>query len=276
MQTAIIEALLYLLATLGIYTSFRILRFPDLSADNTYSFGAICGFWALISTTNIVASLAICFFGGFIVGGFTSILYSKFRISKLLSGIITYTILFSINLYFFNKPNVPLPNEFQGFASLYIIIDFLSIIILIYATRTCLWKTLLTLGSSPNIIEEYKISSSTFIFIGLGFSSAFISLSGFLSALYFGFCDTQFGFGVLIHGVAAILIGETVCEIFGIRFFIIKIFSGMLLYSLIIYFVFYLAPESLFSTSDNKLISGAIVIAIMIFNRNKQKDLVSI
>ena len=267
-----------MLAVYGMYVLFKILKFPDISADNVFAFGSIAGAFYLINTENVYVAIGITMLSGFVIGNFTSILYSLIKIPKLLAGIITYSILFSINLKFFQKPNVSLNEElYNNTAIIYTIsaLDIVAIVFIIYLFKTKLGKTLITAGSNSSLLKEFEASYPLILLIGLGLCSAFIALSGFLTSLYFGFSDVNIGVGTLINSVAAIMISEKLITFFNKNLRFLIIFLGILSYNFILYFIITYLLFDFLDYSDYKLISGLIIILFFIFNRKSLEDLIS-
>lgn len=276
LTTPAIEACLYLLAAYGIFMSFRILRFPDLSVDNVFSFGAMAGAYVWYAYESLLfATIAATLFGC-VAGIITSILYSYVHITKLLSGILMFTMLYSINLQFFNKPNVSLPSTSVDYQYLSVFVDAVVFLALYYLLKTSLGSALKAQGSNPRIHSEYNIPAPVVLGVGMGISSSLVALSGFVSAVYFGFSDSQLGFGILVHGVAGILIGEVFEQKFRIPTPFISIFLGIFVYSIILFAVISLLPDDYFSPSDTKLFSGIMVIILLLLNKNKKIELMSV
>jgi len=105
------ESLIYMLAVYGVYILFKTLKFPDISVDNVFSLGSMGGAFLLVNTSSLALTLGGTFIIGFLVGALTAIFFVYIKIPKLFAGIITYTILFSINLKFFGKSNIPLGKD---------------------------------------------------------------------------------------------------------------------------------------------------------------------
>lgn len=276
LTNAVKDASLYLLVAYGIFFSFRILRFPDLSVDNVFSFGAMAGAFIWLESGSLSLAVIASIIGGCLVGITTSFLYSYAHISKLLSGILIFTMLYSINLHFFHKPNVTLPANSKEFQYLFVYVDIVLFVMLYYLLQTSLGNSLKAQGSNARIHTEYNFSAPIILAIGMGISSGLVALSGFLTAVYFGFSDYQLGFGVLVHGVAGILIGEVFERKLKLHTPLLSIFMGIFVYSFILFFVTASLPEAYFSSSDTKLFSGILVIIFLVLNKNRQVELISI
>lgn len=216
-----IESLVYMLSVYGIYILFRILKYPDISADNVFAFGSITGAFFLIAVKNIFIALMLTAIAGYAIGCFTSLLFSHLKVPKLLSGIITYSILFSINLKFFQKPNISFSEGLYDSSTIpYLIfcLDVVAVLGIIALFKTRLGKTLIAAGSNPSLLVEFQAPYKLVLMIGLGLSSSFIALSGFLNSMYFGFADVNIGIGILINSVAAIILSEKLMIYFNKKF----------------------------------------------------------
>jgi len=275
--TPFYECLLYTLCVYGVYFLFRQLKFPDISTDNVFSFGSIAFAFFLFTTHNIVLSFLITFVVGFVVGTFTSLLYSKFKIPKLLCGIITYSILFSINLKFFKKPNVSIPSELLP-DEITISLIIANIIIILFAfvlINSKLGKSINTYGNNPTILKEFKAPAILILLIGSGLSNAMIAMSGGLTSLYFGFSDVGMGTGLLINSVAALIVAENLMLYFPKRIHIILIPLGVFIYNLILFLVITYLSFGFLDYTDYKLVSGVVIVLFFLTSNKKAKEIIS-
>ncbi|RRD57790.1 ABC transporter permease subunit [Tannerella forsythia] len=273
------ESLIYMLAVYGIYIMFKTLKFPDISVDNVFSLGSIAGAFLLTNTSSLFLSLSGTFLVGFFTGAFTAILFYCIKIPKLFAGIITYTVLFSINLKFFGKPNISLGNyltlsdqESFGFI---LIVDIVILGTLLWFLRTILGKNLVSVGTNPNVLKEFGTSYPLLLIIGMGICGALISVSGFLTSLYFKFSDISLGIGVLINSVAAIIISQFIVSTYKLKYENLCVLIGVFLYNFILYFVISYMSFGLFDHTDYKLISGIVITLFFVFNKKSVKEIVT-
>lgn len=276
-ETPFHECLIYTLCVYGVYILFRQLKFPDISTDNVFSFGSITFAYFLTVTHNFFFAILLTSIGGFIIGCFTSLLYEKLRIPKLLCGIITYSMLFSINLKFFGRPNISLmessmPSSVQ---STLVIINLIiiSFIVLLYMSR--LGKAMNTFGNNPSILREFNAPSTLILLLGSGISNALICVSGGLTSSYFGFSDVSIGTGLLINSVAAIVISENIMQYLPRRYYILVIPLGVFLYNLILFLVITYLSFGFLDYTDYKLISGIVIILFFLASNRKAKEIIS-
>jgi putative tryptophan/tyrosine transport system permease protein len=228
------------LLALGVFISFRVFHIADVTAEGSITLGASIAATALVSGVNPVVATAAGFFGGMIAGATTGILHTKFKIHSLLSGILVMTALYSINLHVMGKSNVPLVSERtlstyaealgqrlgRGVSSINMLgwdvtlhdASVLSLMLLISIVigsvlyiffRTNLGTAMRATGDNDQMIRALGVSVSNMIIMGLALSNGLIALSGALLAQYQGFADVQMGIGMVVWGLASVIIGET-------------------------------------------------------------------
>jgi len=234
LDNAALQGLSYGIAVLGIAIAFRGLRYPDLTADGSFLIGS-CVFSALITAGVhwFWATWVGIFFGG-IAGGCTALIHTKFGVNKLLSGILTSMICYSIAFRVLSgKSTVSIPEKttfFQYGASLDNMtgstlsslnmgsILICTLVAIIAATIIfCLMKSELGLflratGENPTFIERLGRKPHNYQVIGLMISNAIISLSGIIVTSRQGFANVNMGFGIIITLVAALVIGEEISK----------------------------------------------------------------
>lgn len=277
LSTPFYECLIYTLCVYGVYLLFRQLKFPDISTDNVFAFGSISLAFFLFNTENIFLATTFTIVAGFIVGCFTALLYAKLKIPKLLCGIITYSILFSINLKFFKKPNISIPDNLVSLNSTIVLLTVnlavIAFIILLYNSK--LGKAINTFGNNPALLKEFNAPSTLILLLGSGIANAIISISGGLTSFYFGFSDVGMGTGLLINSVAAIIISENIMLYFPSRFHIFIIPIGVFIYNLILFLVITYLSFGFLDYTDYKLVSGVIIILFFLTSNKKAKEIIS-
>ena len=259
--------LIYALLALGIFISFRILDIPDLSVDGTFTLGvAVSVVFAYNGHPFLGILLSIA--AGAAAGIVTGVLQTKMKIQPILAGILTMTALYSINLRIMGKkPNISL----YGKTTVFNITDLpdmlVSGIILIAAMlllygflKTQLGMSLRATGDNEFMVRASSIDSDAMKIMGFAIANALVSLSGGVLAQYQNFADANGGVGMLVIGLASIIIGEA---IFGRRSVLNSIISAVL--GAIIYrFVLAAALKIGMEAIDLKLFS-AIIVAAAIF-----------
>ena len=215
MISVVTQSLILAIMAIGVYITFKILDFPDMTADGSYTMGAAISAAALVRGLNPIVGVLLAVVGGALAGLVTGLLHIKVKISNLLSGILTMGMLYSINLRIMGKSNIPLftfPNLFKGdIPPVVIALIFVLIakILLDLFLKTGLGYTLKGVGDNEQMIKSLGINVGNIKILGLMISNALISLSGALMAQFQGFADVTMGIGTLVLGIASIIIGLT-------------------------------------------------------------------
>ena len=227
------------LLSIGVWISFRILRYCDITVDGSITLGASVAAVLMINgwspwTATIAATLA-----GGLAGFTTGVLHTKFRIQELLAGILVMTALYSVNLRVMGRSNVPLINvdniaspvagmltrRTGGADSINIlgwpvpILDaamLITVLIITVAVALLIYRFLLThlgtavraAGENPQMVRAQGVNNKAMIVFGLFCANALVGMSGALLAQYQGFADVQMGIGMIVWGLASIIIGE--------------------------------------------------------------------
>ncbi|MGG1516391.1 ABC transporter permease [Paenibacillus oryzisoli] len=258
--------LLYALMALGVYITFRILDFPDLTVDGSFTTG---GAIAAIMIANGYSPLLAClaaFVGGLAAGACTGLLHTKGKINGLLSGILMMIALYSINMRIMGKPNISLLGEDTLFSSVSPITIVLIIVIVFKLLldaflHTDLGLALRATGDNARMIRSFGANTHNTTIFGLSLSNGLVALSGALIAQQSGFADISMGIGMIVIGLASVIIGEA---IFGAR----SVFQATLaavLGSIIYRIVVALALRiEWLNASDLKLITAIIVIIALV------------
>ncbi|WP_112608900.1 ABC transporter permease (plasmid) [Rhizobium sp. WW22] len=207
---------------LGIMIPFRMLSFPDLTSEGAFPLGGcVCGILLAAGVTPPLA-IAVAFVVGLAAGCCTAFIHLRFRIHTLLAGILMSTMLYSVNLGIMGKSNLSVfgsPTVFDwvpfttpGFpASKIVIAGLLAIIVLIALNlyfKTEKGTAMRAVGSNPDMAEAQGINVWAATIGGVGIASAFSAASGALMVQSQGFADVNMGIGILINGLAALMIGE--------------------------------------------------------------------
>jgi putative tryptophan/tyrosine transport system permease protein len=220
LDTAFQQGFLYVLAVFGIVISFRLMNFPDLTVDGSFTLGGAVLAVLLTNGYSIIFSTIIAIVAGFLAGTTTAILNRKLGISKILSGILVMLILYSINLRIMGKANISLLRTdtfFTPFESLdnAILILFLFgiaavfLLALLYLSITRLGLFIRATGDNEFMIRSQGVNTDWVFIIGIGLSNALIAFSGAMVAQSQGFADVNMGIGMIITALAALIIGES-------------------------------------------------------------------
>lgn len=260
--------LIYGIAALGIFLTFRILDFPDLTVDGSFVAGAALSAVTLKSGIDPCISLSLGALAGGIAGFITGILHVYCRITSLLAGIITAFAFYSINLRIMDHtPNISFFQTDTIFnanpLTILLGISFVLLICLYYLMTTNWGLALRVLGKNQKLAKQYGIHVSMYIIITLILSNAFVGFSGALFSQHQGFADINQGIGTLIIGLSAILIGEKIFPSKSIGWICASCIIGSILYRLCIAFALHSDVLGL-EASDLNLITSFIIVGIMI------------
>lgn len=223
LDTACQQGFLYAIAVFGIVITLRFLNWPDLTVDGSFTLGAAVLAITLENGHSPWLAMILAAMAGFMAGAATFALNRKLGISKILSGILIMLILYSVNLRIMGKANISLLRIGTLFTSfdgngigdpirlavfLAIAVTFLLILCYFMVTRIGLF--LRATGDNEFMVQSHGVNTSTLFLIGLGLSNALIAVSGALVAQNQGFADIGMGTGMIITGIAALIIGETI------------------------------------------------------------------
>lgn len=273
--TAILQALILAIVAMGVMIPFRVLNFADLTSEGAYPLGgAVCAAVLIIGFDPISATLTACLAGG-LIGLCTAYLHLKYNVNSLLAGIILSTMVYSLNLRFMGKPNIHLFNEITLFNFLgeiiYIkIAALLALNILIFFV---LYRFLMSqkglrfraVGLNPFFAQKIGASLSFYILTGLFISNALNGFGGALMVQMQHYADIGMGVGIVIHALAALMIGETILGIDTIRKQLLAPLIGAIIYEQIRSVAISLGLPP----SDHKFVTGLIVIVAIVFRHKK-------
>jgi putative ABC transport system permease protein len=283
--------LILALLALGVYLSFRIFNFPDITADGSITFGASVTAILLIHHWSPWLATIAGFLAGTVAGTATGLLHAKFKINGLLSGILVMTALYSVNLHVMGKSNVPLLSantlasqaEWLGYrlfrtesdlsvlgwsvgvrdaamlGAAFGFVAFVGLALYLFF-RTNLGTALRATGDNPQMIRALGVSIDLVIIFGLALSNGLIALAGALLAQYQGFADVQMGIGMVVWGLASVIIGESLVGSQGIGFLITGAVMGSVLFRLMVA----IALRWGLNPNDLKLITAAFVFIALI------------
>ena len=264
------QSLILSIMALGIYISYKILDFPDLSVDGSFSLG---GAIIALSLTNNISPLIgtlLAILCGLISGFVTGILHIKLKISNLLSGILVMGMLYSINLGIMGKSNIPLFSFSHLFNNgispliLVIIITLIFKIALDLFLTTNMGYTLKAVGDNPQMVNSLGIDIDVIQILGLMLSNALVALSGSLYAQFQGFADINMGTGTLILGIASIIIGVSLFDKLNFVKATTATIVGTIIYQFTIYFAINLG---LISPNNLKLMTSLVIILFLTLSK---------
>ena len=273
LQATIEQSLVFAIMVLGVYISFRILNFPDMTVDGTFPLGAAISAKLLTLGVNPYLTLLVALISGAAAGAITGLIHVKLKVKDLLAGILVMTALYSVNLRVMGKSNIPLFEEDNIFNTEYSMMITIVVLILIskflldYLLKTKFGFALKALGDNENLIVSLGLNEEKYKIYGLMIANAFVAFSGAVLAQYQGFADVGMGTGIIVIGLASIIIGDT---LFGKRRRLAGttiVIIGSILYRGVIAVTLSMGMDA----SDLKLITSIIVIVILWIQKQKDK-----
>ena len=268
--------LIYGIVALGIYLTFRVIDFPDLTCDGSFVLGAASSSILIQLGCSPWLALLVAFGTGIIAGGLTGLLNTKCKITALLAGILVAFMLYSINLKIMRGiPNISLLNQTTIFTNHNSIVILLILSCIIYCLYSYLLLTdfglaLRSIGQNHRLAINCGVRVSRITIIGLMLSNGTISLGGALFSQHQGFADVSQGMGTIIIGLAAVMLGEKLLPFRTLWLAVLSCFLGSILYRIFISFA--LHSELLgFETQDLNLITGIMMISIMLLPNARNK-----
>jgi putative tryptophan/tyrosine transport system permease protein len=288
---ALTIGLILSLLALGVFISFRIFEFPDITADGSITLGASLAAALLVHQVHPVAATAAALVAGTIAGALTAIIHTRFAVNRLLSGILVMTALYSINLHIMGKSNVPLLSEttlatmaehagtaLTGSANdlvvagwslavrdasmlVWALVLVIAIATLLFAFfRTNLGLAMQAAGDNAQMIRALGVNVDTMLVLGLALSNGLVALSGALLAQYQGFADVQMGIGMVVWGLASIIIGEALVGVRQLGLLIAGGILGSVLFRLLVA----IALRGGLNPNDLKLVTAVFVFAALV------------
>lgn len=261
---------------IGLFISLRIFNFPDITTDGSYTLGAVITAVGLVSDWPLGLILFLVLISGATSGMVTGLLHTRMRLNSLLSGILVMTGLYSVNLYILGRSNVPLSREgktiftwFQGLTSELLIqgIVITLIVIGLAIVITRLLKTdfglgMRATGNNSIMARSVGINANAYKTIGLAIANGLVAMSGFLVVQVQGFADINMGIGIVILGLGAVMIGESLSNLLQIKSLfgrVIGVVIGSILFRLILSIALTVGVDPIWL----KLITAGIVVLLV-------------
>ena len=276
---AVEVGLIYGVMALGVFLTFRVLNFPDLTVDGSFTTGAATAAMGILAGWNPVLATLAGFGTGFLAGTITGLLHTKGKIDGLLAGILTMIALWSINLRIMDGANVPLLRQdtaftplreagilgtWGGVAALALAVILLGLVVLWFLT-TDLGLSIRATGDNGPMISSFGVSTDFTKTLTLALSNGFVGMCGALIAQYSGFADISMGIGLILVGLASVILGQA---LLGQRKLILAVFAvivGAVLYRLIIF----AALQVGLNPNDMKAITALLVVIALLLPRWK-------
>jgi putative ABC transport system permease protein len=259
----------------GIFITLRIFNIPDITTDGSYTLGAAVTALCLMSGWSATAALPMVLFSGALAGTATGLIHTKLRVHPLLSGILVMTALYSVNLVIMGRSNVPFIGVNQLFdqsqnRSMIILLSFVAAtgLFITWLLRTDFGLAMRATGSSERMIRALGVNTDAMKIAGLTLANAMTALSGFLIAQFQSFADINMGIGIVISGLAAVMIGESLVKMFrssATWMIILFVIAGSVVFRLILAFVLSIGLDPNYL----KLITAVVVLLVVAAKRSR-------
>lgn len=262
------QGLIFSIVAIGIYITFRILDFADMTVDGSFPLGAAVAAVCLVKNVNPFIACILAFAAGSAAGFVTAIIHVKLKIANLLSGILVMIGLYSINLRIMGKSNIPLFGKTTIFSGgLPPIVVMLLFALLVKIVLDLLLKTkfgfiLIAVGDNDQLVTMLSINKDTIKIIGVMLANGFAALAGSIMAQYQGFSDVTMGTGTVVMGLAAVIIGESLFK----KMNMIKATTLAIIGSILYKGAIALALKMGLAPTDLKLITAIIVVCAISLN----------
>lgn len=287
-ETIIIEGLIYGIMVLGVFASYRVLNFCDMTVDGAFPMGGCILAACLMNGVPPCIALMIAFIGGCLAGLCTTMLYTKLRIPDLLAGILMMTMLYSVNLRIMgNRANVSflrMNTTFSGITKLFeehfpkvppelgvllflVVFVFILKAVLDLFFHTDLGLTMGALGANEQMIVSQGVNPQIVRGIGICFGDGLASLAGAFAAMYNGFADVGSGTGVIVSGLASLMLGEFIIRSNRIEFQTLRVLIGSVIYRGLMLLARKYGHAINLTANDLKLITGLLIIGCLIVSR---------
>ena len=279
------EGLIYAIMALGLYITYKILDFPDLSVDGTFPMGAAVTAMLILKGVHPALTLVLSFAAGLLAGCITGLIHVKLKVRDLLSGIIMMTALYSINLRIAGKANLPIFSKETIFENAflesvvpaaldpYLVSIILFVIVLICKLLLDLFlKTragylLRAVGDNEVLVTSLAKDKGMVKILGLALANGFVALAGCVYCQQKGFFEVSTGTGTMVIGLASVIIGTKLLK----RFHGVKATTAVIFGSIVYKACVSLAIALGMAASDLKLITAVLFLIILVASNRKER-----
>ena len=278
---AVSQGLLWSILAIGVYITYKILDYADLTTEGSYPLGAAVAAQMILSGFNPFIATFVSMIAGMVAGFVTGFLNTKLKIPSLLSGILSMTGLYSINLRIMGKANLPLLKQDTVISivsdmgietSTAVLIVGIIFVLIVIAILWWFFGTekgfaIRATGDNAAMIRALGVNTNSMVILGLVISNGLIALSGGIMAQYNGYADVGMGTGTIVIGLASVIIGEVLFGHSSILRSLFAVVLGSILYRIIIAFVL---SKGLVPT-DLKLLSSVLLAVCLSLPLIKEK-----
>lgn len=279
------EGLVYAIMALGVYITYKILDFPDLSVDGTFPLGGAVTAVLVLAGVSPLTALFLAFITGALAGCVTGIIHVKLKVRDLLSGIIVMTALYSVNLRLVGKSNVaffnsdsifenPLINKImpQGLSEVSVIAILVVIVLIVKILLDLFLKTrsgylLRAVGDNETLVTSLAKDKGTVKILGLSIANGLAALAGSVYCQQKGFFDISMGTGTIVIGLANVIIGTKLLKRFGAIKATTAVIVGSIVYKACVSLAIFFGMEA----SDLRIITSALFLGILVISNGREK-----
>ena len=277
----LIEGLIYGIMVLGVFMTFRVLNFCDMTVDGSFPLGACVLAASLVHGVHPVIALIFAFVAGCIAGLITTLIYTKLRLPDLLAGILTMTMLYSVNLRImsnqsntvFSKITLFMRSHFPNVDSDWGIVVFLVVFVALLLLALDLFfstdfgLTMGALGSNEQMVISQGVDPRFVRCVGICFGDGLAAMSGAMFAMYAGFADVGSGTGIVVSGLASLMLGEFILKSNRIGVQTLRVLIGSIIYRALMFLARRYGFVIGMNPNDLKLITGILIIVCLIVSK---------
>ena len=284
-QSVLEQGMIYAIMALGVYITYKILDFPDLTVDGSFPLGAAITAVMISRDVNPLLTLPVCFLAGAFVGTLTGLIHVKLKVRDLLSGIIMMTALYTVNLRIAGRANLPIYNKTTifdnslvndvlkgGLASfktilIVLVITLISKYLLDWYLRTKSGMLLRAVGDNDKIITSLSVDKGRIKIVGLAVANGLVTLSGGVFAQQQRYFDVSMGTGTVVIGLASVIIGTSLFK----KITILRVTSSVVIGSILYKGCVAIAISLCFESTDLKMITAVLFLMILVLGMERKR-----
>lgn len=279
------QGMIYAIMALGMYITYKILDFPDMTVDGSFPLGAAITTALIAKEVNAYLTLPICFLAGAFVGMITGVIHVKLKVRDLLAGIIMMTALYTVNLRITGRANLPIYNydsifnnsivdgifagplqNYKRVIIIFIIMLVIKVLLDMYM-KTKSGYLLMAVGDNETIVTSLGIDKGMIKILGLSLANGLVCLSGCLFAQQQRFFDISMGTGTAVIGLASVIIGTSLFKNISFMKVTTSVVLGSILYKACVALAIHFGLQS----SDLKLITAVLFLVILVVSMDRKK-----
>lgn len=279
------QGMIYAIMALGVYITYKILDFPDLTVDGSFPMGAAVTVVLISKGLNPLLTLPVSFLLGAFVGMLTGIIHVKLKVRDLLSGIIMMTALYTVNLRIAGKANFPIYNEETIFNNKFLssivpaaLTPYITVIVILIVTLVCKYLLdgylstksgflLRAVGDNPSLLTSLAVDKGLVKIVGLSISNGLVALGGCIFAQQQRFFDISVGTGTVVIGLASVIIGTSIFR----KVTFLRVTSSVVIGSILYKGCVALAISLGLESSDLKLVTAVLFLIILVIAMDRKK-----